>query len=163
MTTTSKKKKWNMLENCHKYAPKLFWNAYIWNVLGDLIFCGQWINLRDRLRNWPKPVTNAWIDWHHTFITHVKTNSIAMWVILQNNAGWDCFKTPILQEILRTLKFTSGETLCVYGSHTFVPKSWMCKKQTSVSHSSTESEIISLNTGLRLDGISALDLWDLII
>ena len=25
-----------------------------------------------------------------------------MWEILQNNAGWDCFKTPILQEILRT-------------------------------------------------------------
>ena len=41
MTTTSKKKKWNMLENCHKYALKLFWNAYIWHVLDDLIFYGQ--------------------------------------------------------------------------------------------------------------------------
>ena len=40
--------------------------------------------------------------------------------------------------------------------------SWMCKKQTSVSHSSTESEIISLDTGLRLDGLLALELWDLI-
>ena len=39
----------------------------------------------------------------------------------------------------------------------------MCKKQTSVSHSSTESEIISLDTGLRLDGLPALELWDLII
>ena len=39
----------------------------------------------------------------------------------------------------------------------------MCKKQTSVSHSSTESEIISLNTGLRLDGLPALELWDLIV
>ena len=39
----------------------------------------------------------------------------------------------------------------------------MCKKQTSVSHSSTESEIISLDAGLRLDGILALDLWDLIV
>ena len=37
----------------------------------------------------------------------------------------------------------------------------MCKKQTSVSQSSTESEIISLDAGLRLDGIPALDLWDL--
>ena len=37
----------------------------------------------------------------------------------------------------------------------------MCKKQTAVSHSSTESEIISLDTGLRLDGIPALDSWDL--
>ena len=39
----------------------------------------------------------------------------------------------------------------------------MCKKQTSVSHSSTESEIISLNAGLRLGGILALDSWDLIV
>ena len=31
----------------------------------------------------------------------------------------------------------------------------MCKKQTSVSHSSTESEFISLDAGLRL--------WDLIV
>ena len=50
-----------------------------------------------------------------------------------------------------------------FGSHTFVPICWMCKKQTSVSHSSTESEIISLDAGLRLDGILALDLWDLIV
>ena len=60
-------------------------------------------------------------------------------------------------------KSISDGTLCVFGSHTFVPISWMCKKQTSVSHSSTESEIISLDTGLRLDGIPALDLWDLIV
>ena len=43
------------------------------------------------------------------------------------------------------------------------PISWMCKEQTSVSHSSTESEIISLDAGLRLDRIPALDLWDLIV
>ena len=39
----------------------------------------------------------------------------------------------------------------------------MCKKQTSVPHSSTESEIISLDAGLRLDGLPALELWDLIV
>ena len=39
----------------------------------------------------------------------------------------------------------------------------MCKKQTSVSQSSTESEIISLDEGSRRDGIPALDLWDLVI
>ena len=64
---------------------------------------------------------------------------------------------------LEDSKSTSGGTLCVLGSHTFVPISWMCKKQTSVSHSSTESEIMSLDAGLRLDGIPALDLWDLIV
>ena len=39
----------------------------------------------------------------------------------------------------------------------------MCKKQTSVSHSSTEAEVICLDAGLRMDGTPALDLWDLVI
>ena len=60
-------------------------------------------------------------------------------------------------------KSTFGGALCVFESHVFVPMSWMCKEQTSVSHSSTESEIISLDAGFRLDGIRALDLWDLIV
>ena len=64
---------------------------------------------------------------------------------------------------LDDLKSTSGGTSCIFGSHRFVLTSWMCKKQTSVSHSSTESEIISLDAGLRLDGIPALDLSDLIV
>ena len=64
---------------------------------------------------------------------------------------------------LEDSKSTSAGTLCIFGSHTFVPISWMCKKQTVVSHSSTESEIISLDTGLRLDGSPALELWDLIV
>ena len=73
------------------------------------------------------------------------------------------FQDSDLAGDLEESKSTSGGTLCVIGSHTFVPISWMCKKQTSVSHSSTESEIISLDAGLRLDGILALGLWDLIV
>ena len=64
---------------------------------------------------------------------------------------------------LEDSKSTSGGTLCIFGSYTFVPISWMCKKQTAVSRSSTESEIISLDIGLRLDGLPALELWDLIV
>ena len=64
---------------------------------------------------------------------------------------------------LEDSKSTSRGTLCIFGSHTFVPISWMCKKQTAVSHSSTESELISLDTGWRLDGLPALELWDLIV
>ena len=64
---------------------------------------------------------------------------------------------------LEDSKSTSGGTLCIFGSHTFVPISWMCKKQTAVSDISTESEIFSLDTGLRLDGIPALDYWYLIV
>ena len=57
----------------------------------------------------------------------------------------------------------SGGLLCIFGNQTFAPTSWMCKKQTSVSHSIAEAEIISLDAGLRMDGIPALDLWDLAI
>ena len=38
----------------------------------------------------------------------------------------------------------------------------MCKKQTSDSHSSTDSEVFSLDAGLRMDGIPALELWDVV-
>ena len=75
-------------------------------------------------------------------------NSSYMWIQTVLSCGKHC---------------PSSGTLCIFGSHTFVPISWMCKKQTSVSHSSTESEIISLDAGLRFDGIPALDLWDLIV
>ena len=52
--------------------------------------------------------------------------------------------------------------MCFWKSY-IVPISWMCKKQSAVSHSSSESEIISLDIGLRLDGLPALELWDLIV
>ena len=39
----------------------------------------------------------------------------------------------------------------------------MCKKQTSVSHGSTDTEIISLDAGIRMDGLLALDYWDVVI
>ena len=101
MTIIPKKKKWNLLENCHKYALRLFWNAKTCHVLDDLIFHGQWTNLHDRSQNGPKLVANDYLVWSLTFIIHVNTNSIAMWETLPNNADWDCFEAPILQEILR--------------------------------------------------------------
>ena len=45
-------------------------------------------------------------------------------------------------------KSTSRRILCIFGSQTFVPISWICKKQTSVLHSSTEAEVISLDAGI---------------
>ena len=93
----------------------------------------------------------------------MNTNSIVMWEILLNNADWHCFKILTLRGDLEDSKSTSGGTLCVFGSHTFVPISSMCKKQTAVSHSSTESEIISLDTRLKFDCLPALELWDLIV
>ena len=93
----------------------------------------------------------------------MNTNNIVMWENTAKRCRLGLFQDSDFAGDLEDSKSTSGETLCVFGSHTFVPRSWMCKKQTSVSHSSTESEIISLDAGLRLDGIPAPDLWDLIV
>ena len=70
---------------------------------------------------------------------------------------WVCSKTQILLETLKTLN-QFRVNFCVFsGGRALVPKSWMCKKQASVSHSSTESGDISLDVVMRMDGLSALD------
>ena len=120
-------------------------------------------NMHDQSRNGPKYVTNA-LNRLISYIHHTCEYKQYCYV---GNTAKQCrlglFQDSDFAGDLEDSKSTSGGTLCVFGSHTFVPISWMCKKQTSVSHSSTESEIISLDAGLRLDGIPALDLWDLIV
>ena len=55
--------------------------------------------------------------WTPTFSTQVNTNNIVMWETLQNNADWDCFKTPILQEILKIQNLLQVEN-CVFSGAT---------------------------------------------
>ena len=69
-------------------------------------------------------------------------------IIHENNYLWSMMKKSAVSRMQRFYVFSD---------------SVLFKKQTSVSHSSTESEIISLDAGLRMDGIPALDLWDLIV
>ena len=64
---------------------------------------------------------------------------------------------------LRDSKSTSGGFLCLVGPNTYVPLTWICKKQGAVSHSTAEAEVISLDAGIRLEGIPALTLWSLVI
>jgi len=64
---------------------------------------------------------------------------------------------------LRDSKSTSGGILVLFGPNTWVPISWICKKQGPVSHSTAEAEVISLDAGARLEGLPALMLWSLVI
>ena len=75
-----KKKNWDLLENCQKFAHRLFWNVCIWLELVDLTFfmvskqvppCHHEME-RER-------ATDAWHLWSLTFITHVNSNKIVMW------------------------------------------------------------------------------------
>jgi hypothetical protein len=64
---------------------------------------------------------------------------------------------------LRDSKSTSGAFLALVAPNTFVPLTWMCKKQVAVSHSSSEAEVVALDAGVRMEGIPALVLWEQVI
>ena len=49
----------------------------------------------------PELVTDAWLVWSLIYTTRVDPSNIVMWVILLNNADWDCFKTLTSREILK--------------------------------------------------------------
>ena len=79
-----------------------------------------------------------------------------MWEILPNNAGLDCFKTPILREILRTQKIYFLRNIVRFW------KSHICSNKKGF-RSKPQFHTAQQDAGLRLDGFLALDLWDLIV
>ena len=91
------------------------------------------------------------------------TDNIAMCVTRLSIVDWVNSKTQILLATFEDSESTSGKILCNFGSRTIVPVNWMCKKQTSVSQRLTGYVVISLDAGLRMGGLPALDLWDLVL
>ena len=61
------------------------------------------------------------------------------------------------------MRSTSGVFLALYGPHSFFPLGGQSKKQTAVSHSTVEAEIVAANHALRTSGLPALELWDKIL
>jgi len=92
-------------------------------------------------------------DWtQHNFVgNYVQDTHLAMFV------------DASFADDLRGSKSTTGGLIAIVGSHTFVPITWVCKKQGAVSHSSTEAEVIALEACLRMEGLPCLNLWDLVI
>ena len=111
-----------------------------------MTFFGLSTNLLGQSPNGPESVTDAQLFRFPAFITRMTIDNIVMWVIQQLVLYQDSYFAGDLEDS----KTTSGEILYIFGSRTFVPVSWMCKKPTSVSHSSTESEIISVDAGFAL-------------
>ena len=64
---------------------------------------------------------------------------------------------------LEDSKSDSGGTLCVFWKSYIDSNKLDVYETNTVSRSSTESEIMSLDGGLRMDGLPALVLWDLIV
>ena len=134
MTINSRRKNSNQLENCQKFAHKSCSNVCTWHELDDMTFFWSVNKLARSVTKW----------------TQACDRNTAQHCRLGSFQDSDCAGD------LEDSKSTARSVLCISGSRTFVPVSWMCKKQTSVS----ESEIISLDAGLRMDGLPALDLRD---
>ena len=91
------------------------------------------------------------------------TNNVVMWETLQNNADWDCFKTPILQEILRTENPFQVEH-CAFSEAIRLFQSVGCVRNKLQFRTVQQNQkSFPWTQGLRLDGKPALDLWDLIV
>ena len=52
-----------------------------------------------------------------------------------------------------TSRSTSGVFMAIVGPHTFIPLSALSKKQTCVSHSTPEAEIVAADLAVRQEGI----------
>ena len=96
-------------------------------------------------------------------MTRMITDNIFMWETRLSIVDWDCSKTQTLLVTLEIPNQLRCESYVLSEVEHLFTVSWMCKKQTSVSHSSTESEVISLDAGLRMDGTLPLDLWHVVI
>ena len=62
-----------------------------------------------------------------------------------------------------TSESTSGIFLAATGPNSFFPLNGISKKQSNVSHSTSEAEIVSVSASLRMEALPALQLWDVIL
>ena len=147
----------DLLENYLRFAHKFFWNVCIWLALAwqarYFMVCEQTCSCGHKMDE------SLW----QTFSVFDLSHSSYMWVLTVLPCGKR--RTTIQTRIISRLWFCRRPgrlkinirwTLVFFGSQTFVPISWMCKKQTSVSHSSTEAELTSLDAVLRMDGAKEL-------
>ena len=138
----------------------------------------QWsvINFARSITKWTKACDKrlsrliAYI--HHTCEYRQYCHSSHMWIQAILSCGKHCRKVHIgtvsrLRFCRRSwgLKnnFRCKQYYAFFESHTFVPISWMCRKQTSVSHSSTESESFPWMHDWGWTENSHFDSWDLIV
>ena len=135
MTIISKKKNWSPWENCLQFAHKLFWKCLWLARVGRPDIRWSVNKLARTVTKW----TGACDKSLARLISHIHhTNDYRQYCHVGNTAQrcrLGLFQDPDFAGDLEDSKSTSGGNSCIFVSRTFVPISWMCKKQSSVSHS----------------------------
>ena len=63
----------------------------------------------------------------------------------------------------QTARSTTGVFLALVGPHTFLPLAGISKRQTAVSHSTPEEELVAADHGVRVEGLPAVTLWNVLL
>ena len=90
------------------------------------------------------------------------SDRVVLWETRHSIADWVCFNTQTLLGTLRTRNQPQVES-CVFSEVEQLFQFLDVQETNCCLHSSAESEIISLDAGLRMDGLPAHDLWDILI
>ena len=132
--------------------------------LGDRTACGLLtLSLAREVTKWNKACDKR-LHRLVSYLHHTKDRVMHCWV---GDNPEDCILVLYVDASfagwLKDSKSTTGAYLCLVGPKTFVPITWLSKKQGAVSHSSSEVEVIALDAATRMEGISALSLWDTVV
>ena len=106
--TSSNRRNSNQLENYHKFAHILSWNACTWHELDELTSCGPWTSWQDQSIG-----TADFLHSSHKTIS----DTIVMWETRHSIVDWVWFKwwRPWGLEVLL------GRVLCIFRNRTVVP------------------------------------------
>ncbi len=78
----------------------------------------------------------------------------------KDNIGVHLYADADFAGCKRTGRSTSGAFLCMGGPDTFFPIQAISRKQTAVSHSTPEAEIVAADLAVRTIGVPCLSLWN---
>ena len=162
---SSRRKNWKQWENCQNKCCQIVLTCLYLARIGRTDILWSVNKLARAVTTWTRACDRRLAR----LISYIHSTSDYMHYCGVGNAAQHC-RLALLQDSdfagdLDNSKSTSGGIWFYVSSAVkpFVPRSWMCKKQTAVSHSSAESGVISLDAGLRMDGVPTLDLWDLFV
>ena len=164
MITISRNRNLNQLEIYQKYAHKFSFNPCAWREMVDPTFCGQSINLLDQSQKWTRACDKRFA----CLISYIQSTSDYRPYCHVGNTAQHCRLGFIsrLRFCWRPwgLKINLGERSCVSSEvEHYSPMVGCARSKREYPTRSTESEIISLDAGLRMDGFPALDSWDVVI
>ena len=76
---------------------------------------------------------------------------------------WTLFSDADFAGCLDTVKSTPGVLIALTGPNSFFPLNAISKKQSCVSHSAPEAEIVAADLAIRTEGLPAFQLWDMVL